>query len=152
MVGTGAVNQFCLGLVLLTADTVEGGVDALIYVAGIVESLENKLYGRFVGWIGGPDEAIVADVQLLPGRFKLGGDAVCKIFRCLALADSGFLDLGSMLIGTGQKEAVVTDQPIVSGEYVSCDCRVGCADVWGLIDIVYRCRDVELLHTPPVGC
>ena len=52
----------------------------------------------------------------------------------------------AVLVGAGQEEDVVADQPVPAGQGVGVDRRVGVADVGRVVDVVDRRGDVEAGH------
>ena len=54
----------------------------------------------------------------------------------------------AVLVGAGEEEDVVADQPVPAGQGVGVDRRVGVADVGRVVHVVDRGGDVEAGHCP----
>ena len=71
---------------------------------------------------------------------------VCQFPGMDALLLRRLLDLLPVLVGAGKKIDVIAANPLITGHDIGRDSRIGMADVGYVVDVVYRCRDVVVLH------
>ena len=140
------VQQLGLGVVLLTGDAVEPAVRVLDDPAVVVDLLEELLHRSVVPGLGGADEVIVADVQLVPHCREPGRELIGPLLGGDAMLLGGPGDLLTVLVRARQEEDVITGQPVPAGQRIGIDRGVGVADVRGVVDVVDRGRDVEAGH------
>jgi hypothetical protein len=76
--------------------------------------LQDRLDHPDVLRIGGADEMIIADIELRPGRPKQSADPVRVLLGLLAGVAGRFDDLVAVLIGSGQKERLVSNQLMIA--------------------------------------
>ncbi len=101
-----------------------------------------------VAGLGGADEVVVGDVEVGPGRGEPGRELVGPLERRDALLLGGPGHLLAVLVGAGQEEDVVTDQPVPAGQGVGVDRRVGVPHVGRVLDVVDRRGDEVAGHCP----
>ena len=144
-----AVDQLGLRLELLTADAIETGVDVLVDVAVVVDPLDELLDEALVPLVGRADEEVVVGIdeprQLFPGF----GDLIDVGLRVEPLLLCHPVDLGAVLVRSRQEERLVAALLVMAREDVGRDRRVRVADVRRRVDVVDRCRDVEVGHLNP---
>src|SRR5207244_9170267 len=105
-------------LELVVAGTEPAGVGALVDVAarlGAPHHLDGRL--DMIG-IGGPDEAVVADLELVEGAAPLGGPLVDEGLRVRRMLSGEGLDLRGVLIHTGQESGLIPEQALVAGQRI----------------------------------
>ena len=145
-----AVQQLGLGVVLLARDAVKPAVCVLDDPAVVVDLLEELLHRPVVSGFGGPDEVVVADVELGPRRGEPGGELVGPLLRGHAVFLGRPGHFLAVLVRSRQKKDVVAGQSVPPGQGVGVNRRIGVADVRGIVDVVDRGRDVEA-GAPPVA-
>ena len=142
-----AVDQVVLGVVRLAGHAVQALVGVLVDVAVVLGRGQQLLHGGVVAGLGGADEVVVADVQQLPGLAVAGAGDVGLLLGAEAVLLGGPGHLQAVLVGPGQEEDVLAEQPVPPGQAVGDDRGVGVADVGRVVDVVDRRRDVEAAHT-----
>ena len=91
--------------------------------------------------LGGPDEAVVADVVPVPQRAERRRDDVAVLLLGDAPLARDPLDVLPVLVGAGQEEDVLPPEAPRARQRVGGDRRVGVADVRHVVDVVDRRRD-----------
>jgi len=93
--------------------------------------------------VAGPDEEVVAGLELGGQLEKPRRVAVGEHLRLHALGRRGMGDRLAVLVGAGEEEDRLAALPVVAGHDVGGDGRVGVAEVRRRVDVVDRCRYVE---------
>src|SRR5262249_43308753 len=96
--------------------------------------------------VGGADEALVVDEEMLPGLAEADDDAVGERFGLLARLLRRADDLLPVLVGAGEHEGVLPAGAVVAREGVGDDGRIRVADVRRVVDVVDGGRDVKRSH------
>ena len=144
--GAVAVDEVGLGVVRLARHAVEALVGAELDVAGVVAGLEQPLDGPVVAGLGGADEVVVGDVEQLPRVPEALDGLVGPLPRRDAVGLGRPLDLQAVLVGAGEEEDVVAEEPVPAGHRVGRHRRVGVPDVGRVVHVVDRRRQVEALR------
>ncbi len=143
-----ALQQLVLGVVLLAGHAVEAAVGVLDDPSVLVDPGQELLDGALMPGLGGPDEVVVGNVQVGPGRGKAGS----QLIRPLLGGDPMLLGrpghLLAVLVGAGEEEDLIAEEPVPPGQGVGVDRRVGVAHVGRVVHVVDRRGDVEAGHCP----
>ena len=116
--GAVAVDELGLLLVVLAGHAVQPAVDPELGVAVVVDLLQELLHGPVVAGLGGADEVVVGDVEPVPGLDEARRRAVHPLLRGHAVGLGGPGDLVPVLVGPGEEEDVVAQQPVPPGQGV----------------------------------
>ena len=142
-----AVVELVLLVVELAAHAVEALVGVELDVAVVVDPLEELLHRPLVAGLGGADEVVVGDVEVVPRGAEQRAVAVGPLLRGDAVRLGGPLDLEPVLVGAGEEHDVVAPEPPPPGQDVGRDRRVRVPDVGRVVHVVDRRRDVERRRT-----
>ena len=93
-------------------------------VAGGDDPPDQRLDACVVAWVGGADEVVVGDVEVLPGLGELRRDAVGELLRRHAGGFGGLLDLEAVLVGAGEEVHPPTRHALIACEHVGHDGQV----------------------------
>ncbi len=140
------VDQVVDRVVGLARHAVQALVRAELDVAVVVDPLQDLLHGGVVAGLAGADEVVVRDVEQLPGVAEALGGAVGPLERRDPVGLGRPLDLQAVLVGAGEEERVVAQQPVPPGDRVRDDGRVRVPDVGRVVHVIDRRRQVELGH------
>ena len=133
-----------LGEVGLLRDAVPAVVAALVEVAGLPHALPEVLDRVVLARLGGADEVVVGDLELLPEVLEERRLAVAPLLRGgKAVLPGGLGDLLAVLVHAGQELDVVTDRATVAGLDVAEHGAVCGAQVGRGVDVVDGRRDEE---------
>ena len=141
-----AGQQFVVGVVLLAADAVLAPVEVELEVTGVVAALEQLEHAGAVAGFGGADEVVVGDLEVLPRLGELRRDRIGERLRVEAGGVGGALDVEAVLVGPGEEQDVVAEQPSPARQRVTDDGGVGVPEVRFGVDVVDRRRRVEPGH------
>ena len=115
---------------------------ALVNIALIIGALEEHLHDLFMTFLGGADEVIIGNIELLPQLLEHAYDLI----RVLDRRDTGFLclllDLLSVLIRSGQEKDIIAVKTLETSHAVSDGCAVCMPDVQLRAGIVNRRGDI----------
>ena len=146
----GADGRLGLGEEALVANRVPPFVRVQVDVAGGVHPLPDVDRRLDVVGIGGADESVVGDAQLVLQPLEHIGISSGQLCGRNALGRSGLGHLQAVLVGTGQIAHVVTVQPLETGDGVGGDVFVCVPDVRSTVRVRDRCRYVvRLAHFHP---
>ena len=143
VLGAEPVDELGLVLELLAAHAVQAGVDVLVDVAVVVDPLQELLHEALVALVGGTDEEVVVDIDLLRQCAPVLDDLVDVGFGVEALLLGDAIDLRGVLVRAGEKERLLAALPMVSHERVRRDRGVRVPDVRRRVDVVDGGREVE---------
>jgi hypothetical protein len=138
--------EFVVLVVLLTCNAVLAGEFVEFDVASVVTTLQQLGDGRFVSRLGGANEVVVRDVQLLPGCSKFRRNRVSELLRGDIGRFGGLLDFQAVFVGAGEVLDVVAEQPMPARQCVADDGRVGVAEVRLGVDVIDGGRHIEPSH------
>ena len=144
-VGTAAVFELQLGEKRLAGHAVEALVFALVDVALVVELFEDLLHDLFVVRVGCADELVVRAVHKVPNPADFPGNLVHICLGRNAFFFGLVLDFLAMLVGAGQKEHVLADQPLEAGDCVCQNNLIGVADMRLLRGVRNGCGYIKLV-------
>ncbi len=148
----GTVEQLGGELVLLAADAVRAGVAALVDLALVEQVLDELLHPGGVPLLGGADEVVVGDLQVLPERLPgLLHQLVAPLLRGDAVGLRGAQDLLTVLVGAGQVPHPLAALAVPAGQYVARHGGVRVAQVGAIVDVVDRGGDVVRGSGAPGG-
>ena len=133
-----AVDQLVVGVVLLAGHAVLALVHVELDVAGVVAPLQQLADAHLVALLGGADEVVVGDVQLLPRLLVQRGDRVDELLRRLAGGVGRVLHLLAVLVGAGEEVDLLAEQAVPPGEGVADDRRVRVTEVGARRHVVDR--------------
>ncbi len=128
--------ELVVGVVLLAGDAVLALVEIELDVAGVVAALQQFGDADLVTLLGGADEVVVGDVQLLPRLLIQRGDRVGEVLRRQAGGLGGLLHLLAVLVGAREEVHVVAEQAVPASDRVADDGGVGVAEVRLCGDVV----------------
>ncbi|VWM24417.1 Uncharacterised protein [Collinsella intestinalis] len=117
-------------------------VAALVDVAGLLHALPQVLHGAFLARLGGADEVVVRDLQLLPQLMEVRSLRVAPLLRGHTVLFGGLGDLLAVLVHAGEKFDVVAGGTAVARLDVGDDRRVRGAQVRVGVHVVDGCGDV----------
>lgn len=135
-------------------------VFALIHITALHELGDVFDDFVFMSILRGADEVIVGHAELLKGLLKSGGILIRPRLRTHAALGSSIDDFGGMLIRSGEEKDILAPQSVKSCKHIG-ECRgIDMADMWTIVDVVNRCRDVKCFlilrcHKSPIiprGC
>ena len=141
-VGTGravllvALLDLGLGEVGLVGHAVPAVVAALVKVAGLLHALPEVLHGLVLARLGGADEVVVGNLELLPELLEVRGLGVSPLLRRHAVLGSGLGDLLAVLVHAGEELDVVAGGATVARLDVGQDGGVRGAEVRIGVDVV----------------
>ena len=101
-----AGDEFALVVIGLVTDRVPTFVTAQIQIAIGRHALPQRLHQRLVIFIGGADEAIIADAQRIIERLEGRHHFIDIGLWGLAGSAGGLVDLQAMLVGAGEESHV----------------------------------------------
>ena len=142
VVRTLAVNDFAIGEKALTADAVKPFVFAEVDVPLIIDLLQDGGDDVHVTCLGRTDEIVVADAQCLPRPDVAFGNAIDEYLGFHARLVGGGEDLFPVLVGPRQQVRVIAVEPVVTGQHVSDDGRVGVSEGGLSGDVVDGCGEI----------
>src|SRR4029453_18589623 len=87
-----------------------------------------------------------------PGLAEALGGAVGPLLRGDPVGLGRPLNLEPVLVGAGEEEGVVAQEPVPAGQRVGDDRGVGVADVGGVVHVVDGGREVVAGHGPAGYC
>jgi len=96
-----------------------------------------------VAGLGGADEVVVAEPELVEVGLERAGHLVDELLGRLARRLGGAGDLLAVLVGAGEEVRPVAREPVVAGDGVAADGRVDVPDVRLAVGVVDRRRKVE---------
>ena len=141
-----AVFQFLFRIEALAAIAVVTAKLAEVNIAGIMEPLQELLYGPDMPLIGRPHKTIVGDAKLCPEVLETGADAVHKFLGRLAFLFRGPHNFVAVFVRTCQKEGVFSGKPVEACQRIRDDGRIGVSEVRFGIDVINGCGDEIGLH------
>ena len=142
-VGAFAVNELRLGPKGFARGTIPTLVFALVYVALLVEFVENLLHCLLVIFVGGADKFVVRDVEEFPKVLEFSNDFVYIFFYRDACGLSNLLNFLSVLVGTRQIKDVHALHSFETSDCVANDSRVTSADVPLAAWIIDWCGNIK---------
>ena len=145
-VGALAVYDLCCGEEGLAGCAIPALIEDLVYVALIIEALEDLGYCHLVIIVGGADEMIVIYVHKIPYILDLAGYVVYVCLGSDACVLGKVLDLLTVLVGAGAKEYVLAHLALEAREGVRHNDLVGVADVRLTRRVSYCCCEIKLFH------
>ena len=131
------------GDVLFLAFVVPTFEFAEVHVAGLEETLHERLDLAFMPGLGGPDEVVIGEVEHPHHLLKFRGIFVGERLGFDALGLSGLLDLDSMLVGSGQEEHVSARESHGPCPDIAEGRGIRVPDVWAVVHVVDRGGDVR---------
>ena len=147
MIWTLAIDDFSIGQKAFAADAVQSFILVEVDVPLIVDLLQYGGHHGDMARLGRTQEIIIADAQFLPRLNEGCGDTVGVGLRLETHCGSGGEDLLAMLIGARQQVGVVAVEPVVAGQHVGDNGRVGMPHVRLAIDVVEgRCEVGDTTH------
>mmetsp|Transcript_5285 Transcript_5285/g.15154 ORF Transcript_5285/g.15154 Transcript_5285/m.15154 type:complete len:203 (+) Transcript_5285:3790-4398(+) len=132
-----------LVLVFLAVHAVVALVVGLVDVARLVAPREQLSNQRLMVGIGGSDERVVLDIQLLPKVFVGLHHRIAVSLWFEARVGSGHRDLLTVLVGAGDHGDRPASKPLISGDHIDCHSGVSPTQVRRCVDIVQGCGDDE---------
>ena len=145
-IGTAAVDELVLGVVVLAAHAVQAVVRALVDEAVVVDLGQERLDGLAVAVLGRAEEVVVGDVEAGPGLDEPRRGAVGPLLRRHPVLLGSLGDLEAVLVGAREELDLVTAESVPAGDRVGVDRRVRRAQVRRVGDVVDRRRQVEARH------
>jgi hypothetical protein len=147
-----AVDQFPLGVKAFAPEAIKAFVFAEIDVAGIVDTLQDRLYHCHMARVGGADEIIVGNVQLRPQFPEKAADLIHVLPRRPVLLLGGADDFVSMLVRAGEKIGLVTGHGVKPPDHIRCNGGVGMAQVGSCVHVVYGRGNVKRRDHGFISC
>ena len=144
-VGAGPLLEVLFGPEALVGDTVPSVVRVLVDLAPVVQVLEDSLDNPDVALLGGADEVIVGDAELLPEFLKADHHTVAVFLRSDAGRRGRLFHLLPVLVDAGEEEDLLSPEPVKARQAVGDDGGVGVPEVGDVVYVVDRRRDVKVL-------
>jgi hypothetical protein len=138
-----AGQQVVVAVVQLATHAVLASVEVELDVTGGVATLEELLHRGPVAGLGRADEVVVGDLEVLPRLGELRRDRIGERLRIESGRVGGPLDVEAVLVGSGQEQHLVAEQPVPARQRVADDRRVGVTQVRFGVDVVDRRGGVE---------
>ena len=132
------VVELLLGVEGLAARAVPAFVLRGVEVPGRLNARDDRFHALAVPRLGGADEIVVPDLELLPELVVAPHDAVGQRDRRRSLGRGRFLDVLAVLVGAGQVARVLPSQAVEARGDVADDGRVDVPDVRQVVDVVDR--------------
>ena len=132
-----------LGEESLAGRAVPAFVFGLIDIALVIDLLEQILTELYVIIVRGADKVIVIDVQHAPQLLKRSYDLIHELFGRFPCFSGSALYFLAVFIGTGEKIAVITAHPLISGHRIRSNGGIGMADMQIAAGIIDGRSDVE---------
>jgi len=136
-------GEIPIGEESLAPHAIEAFVFLKLDVTGVVYGLQNALDHAPVVGIRGADEAVVADVEKIPGFTKGRRVVIGRLLRGFAAFAGDFEHFLAVLVAAGQEKGVLAQQGAVTGQRIRDDGRIGVTDMGFGIDVVDGRGDVE---------
>ena len=99
----------------------------------------------------GADEIVIGKIHVSGQIAEVLRYLIGKCLRINAFGRSRFIDFLTVFISTGQEHHIKTVKALKAGQYVTCQGGIGMANMWLVIDVIDRCRDVIGLFVPGHG-
>ena len=130
-----------LGLVgvvfeLLAGHAIPALLAALHDVAVGLHTRKKLFHDPLVAWIGGADQAVVADLPAVPELAVLGAHAIAVGLGAEAGRLRGALDLLAVLVAAGDEHHPLPLQPLKPRQRITSQRRVGAAQMRLVVDVV----------------
>ena len=130
----------------LIGDRVEALVMAQIDIAVGVTPLQQFSHRRMVARLGRSDEIVVGNVELIPALLEPDDRAVGPLLGGNPIRFGRLLDLEPVLVGPGEEESALPQQPVPARQRIGGDGGVGVPDVWRIVYVVDGCGEVTHGH------
>lgn len=140
----GAMGFFGVGgfvFVFLTSHAIPALLAPFNDVAIGFNASKELLNNRAVTWIGGADEAVVADAPIAPVALEFSADPIAVLLRGNAGIGGGALNFLPMLITAGDEHHIGSTQALETCEGVNRQSCVNAADVRAVVDVIKRCGE-----------
>ena len=109
----------------------------------VIKILQSHLHDFLVPRLGRADEIIVFDPEFLPEFLKTDNGPFALFDRSDPVRFSCFLDLLTMLIGSGQEPGIIFHRAMIAGHNIAENGRVCVTDMRFIIHIINRCGHVK---------
>ena len=149
--GAFAVDQVFFSEKAFVADAIPALVFRLVDFAAVVKILKHLLHDCLMSLVGGADEFVVGDAEFSP-EFLKTHDGFVAVGLGRHLPERGrFLDFLPVFVGAGQKKGRHIERPVITGQHVGQNRRVGVADMRFVVDVVNRGGDVKMVIVHRIG-
>ncbi len=148
MVRALSVDQFAFGVKPLTPDAVHALVSAEINFTRVEDLLQNVLDDFNVLGIGSPYEPVIFDIEFWP---DLPEESAYPVDVSLGFHSGGLGcldDLVTVLVGTGEKESLESQEFVAAVHYVGDNRGVGVTYMRFGINVINRCCYIKSIHLP----
>ena len=130
----------------LVKDAIGARVAAFVNVTGILRRLKKPCHSPCVARLGGADEEVASEPQILPQRAEGFRNAVGELLRAHSGCLGGALHLLAVLVGARQQESFLTLHAPEAANHVGHHRGIGVAQMRPGIHIVDGSGQVILAH------
>ena len=137
-----AVGQLIFLIIGLVTHGIPTGIGTEINIPFLYQLAPQGLTGLPMPFFGCADEVVIGVIQQFGEVAEVLADLIGKALRVDTCLFSRFLYLLAMFISAGQEHHVITIEPLEPGEHIAGKRGIGMADMWLVIHIIDRGRDV----------
>ena len=139
------VGTIChtLGGVGFTVDAIVSTIFAQVDEIVLFDPFEHLRYGVTMSLFCGTDELIETEAQFLPDLPKRGRVGVGEFSRRQTLLAGSPFNFEPMFIRTGQRADLQTTHPLVTGNRISDDRRIGVPHMRNAVDVIERSSQIK---------